>query len=188
MHPLANIGRYFEEFIHALARGGAVVWKVLVPLHPSPGRARRGQDMLEFALVFPILVLFLFGVVDMARVFHALISVSNAAREGARYGVTYGMSRTGGIYTPNTAAITTRTRAELSIAGVSPANSHVRVSCSEAVAAPNSATCLFNSNTPSCTQSGKLSVAVSYQFDFIIDGIIPGASLCLWRDAEMMIP
>jgi Flp pilus assembly protein TadG len=170
-----------------MARGGAAVSRRIKSLHPSLLQFKRGQELVEFALIFPVLVLFLFGVVDMARVFHALISISNAAREGARYAVTYGMDRTLEVYTPDLTAITSRTRDELSIAGVSTDNSKVRVSCSESVSAPNES-CQFSANTPSCTKYGKLSVAVAYQFDFIISGIIPGASLCLWRDVEMMIP
>jgi Flp pilus assembly protein TadG len=34
-------------------------------------------------------MLLLFGVIDFGRIFHVLIAISNAAREGARYGVMF---------------------------------------------------------------------------------------------------
>jgi len=46
-------------------------------------RARRGQALLEFALVLPIFLVFLAAVLDLGRVFYANISLTNAAREGA---------------------------------------------------------------------------------------------------------
>jgi Flp pilus assembly protein TadG len=44
----------------------------------------RGQTLVEFALVIPLFVLLLFGIVDFGRAVLAYNSISNAAREGAR--------------------------------------------------------------------------------------------------------
>ena len=74
-------------------------------LHPLRWRILRAQNLVEFALLFPVLMLLLFGVVDFGRIFHVLIAVSNAAREGARYGVIYGIERSGGVYTINESVI-----------------------------------------------------------------------------------
>ena len=50
-----------------------------------PDRRRtRGQSLVEFALVLPVFLLLLFGLVDGARYVFASNAVSNAAREGAR--------------------------------------------------------------------------------------------------------
>jgi hypothetical protein len=46
----------------------------------------QGQSLLEFALILPILILVLVGVFDLGRALFALITINNAAREGARYG------------------------------------------------------------------------------------------------------
>ena len=50
-------------------------------------RRRRGDAIVEFAILAPILVLILFGVLEMGRVVDAWLVVHNAAREGARAGV-----------------------------------------------------------------------------------------------------
>lgn len=50
-------------------------------------RVRRGEQgavAVEFALLLPVLVLLVFGIIDFGRVFNAQISVTQAAREGAR--------------------------------------------------------------------------------------------------------
>mgnify|MGYP001237523197 CR=1 FL=1 len=44
-----------------------------------------GQSIIEFALVFPILLLLIFGAMDIGRLFYYKIVLTNAAREGANY-------------------------------------------------------------------------------------------------------
>lgn len=44
--------------------------------------------MLEFALVLPVLLLLIFGIIEFARAFQAWLVISNAARFGVRYAVT----------------------------------------------------------------------------------------------------
>lgn len=45
----------------------------------------RGQSLIEFALILPVLVLIIYGVFDLGRAFYAVITIANASREGARY-------------------------------------------------------------------------------------------------------
>jgi Flp pilus assembly protein TadG len=47
-------------------------------------RARRGQSLVEFALVLPIFMLLLFGLIDMGRYVYLNSTLSQAAREAAR--------------------------------------------------------------------------------------------------------
>ena len=46
----------------------------------------RGQSVVEFALVLPILLLLLAATIDFGRLFYAYVAVENAAKEGALYG------------------------------------------------------------------------------------------------------
>ena len=52
---------------------------------------QRGAAALEFAIVLPVLILLLVGVVDFGMVMGAQAQVSNAAREGARAGALTGL-------------------------------------------------------------------------------------------------
>jgi Flp pilus assembly protein TadG len=56
----------------------------------SSRRARTGQNLVEFALVTPLLFLFLFGVIEFGWAFYVYSELTNAAREGARYAAVHG--------------------------------------------------------------------------------------------------
>ena len=45
-----------------------------------------GQSLIELALILPVLMFILVGIVDFGRVFNAYIIITNVVREGARYG------------------------------------------------------------------------------------------------------
>ena len=47
-------------------------------------KSERGAAMIEMALMLPLLLLVLTGLIDFGRLFMAEIMVTNAAREGAR--------------------------------------------------------------------------------------------------------
>lgn len=49
-------------------------------------RGSRGQGMVEFALVFPFLLLLLFGIFEFGRIMFAYSAAIAASREAARYG------------------------------------------------------------------------------------------------------
>lgn len=55
-----------------------------------------GQDLVEFALILPLLLLLLLGIAEFSLVIFSYDTLSNAAREGARFGVVH-PTDTGGI-------------------------------------------------------------------------------------------
>ena len=50
-------------------------------------RHEGGQSLVEFALVLPILLALLCGIIDFGWLYYNQITLNNAAREGARYAV-----------------------------------------------------------------------------------------------------
>jgi Flp pilus assembly protein TadG len=52
----------------------------------------RGQALVEFALVVPILAVLLMGTLEVGRMMSAYVLISNGAREGARLGAVQGTS------------------------------------------------------------------------------------------------
>ena len=50
-------------------------------------RSERGAELIEFALVFPLLLLLVLGMVDFGFLFQRYEVLTNAAREGARMAV-----------------------------------------------------------------------------------------------------
>jgi len=62
----------------------------VLPRRKRVGRSERGQSLLEFALVVPIFLILVFGIIDFGLGLRAWISITNAAREGARVGAVRG--------------------------------------------------------------------------------------------------
>ena len=53
----------------------------------------KGAELIEFALVFPLLLLVMFGIMDFGLLFQRYETVTNAAREGARVAVLPGYAQ-----------------------------------------------------------------------------------------------
>ena len=58
------------------ARRGITIWK-----------DERGQALAEFALVLPLILFFIAGIIEFGRAWNIKQAVTDAAREGARYAV-----------------------------------------------------------------------------------------------------
>lgn len=48
-------------------------------------RANRGQGLVELALIFMVIIVILFGIIDGGRAFITTLTLENAAAEGAAY-------------------------------------------------------------------------------------------------------
>ena len=59
----------------------------------------QGQSAVEIALLLPLLLMLVFGIIISGFMFYAYIQVSNATREGARAGSLYRMTRFDTNYT-----------------------------------------------------------------------------------------
>jgi Flp pilus assembly protein TadG len=87
-----------------------------------PGR--RGQSLVEFALIFPILMFALLMLFDFGRVVFALNSITNNARDGARLGSVSAQGLTPEDYEARFKAI--RKAAKSAPAGVTIADADIR--------------------------------------------------------------
>jgi Flp pilus assembly protein TadG len=74
---------------------------------------RRGQALAEFALVLPLVLLFIAGVVEMGRAWNIKQVVTDAAREGARLTVVQDED------IPDLAAVQAKIEERLALGGVS---------------------------------------------------------------------
>ena len=56
------------------------------------GIRRKGQGLVEFALILPVLIILLMGVVDLGRTYYVYVAITDAAREGVAYGAPHASS------------------------------------------------------------------------------------------------
>jgi Flp pilus assembly protein TadG len=57
---------------------------VRLPARRGRANSDRGAAAVEFALLLPLLLLIVFGIIDFGRAINAQITITQAAREGAR--------------------------------------------------------------------------------------------------------
>ena len=127
----------------------------------------RGQELVEFAVMVPFLLIVLIGVVDLGRVFHASITIANASRAGARYANSYGFEDNGGI-TLNNADIALKAQTEAQNSGITLA--------SVVPACPGG-----------CVRGGPVVVTVTHDFQFLFNTFL-GSGITLSHSSEMKIP
>jgi hypothetical protein len=125
-------------------------------------KGSRGQELMEFAIVLPLLLLVVFGIMDLGRLFHALITITNAAREGARYGT---------IFPEDDAGIRSIACREAQGSGI--------------VLNPSDVDPRFPQGLG---PQRPIRVKVTYHFQLFISGILPSSQITLTRYAEMMVP
>ena len=113
-------------------------------------RSERGAELIEFAIVVPILLLLISGIVDFGMMFRTYEAVTNAAREGARVGV---------------------------LPGYAPADVQARVNAYLGAAGLTGMRTINVANVPVATGAGTFtarSVTVTYTYQFVVlGGIAP---------------
>ena len=115
---------------------------------PFRGRGRldeRGAAAVEFALVLPILLVIVFGIVNYGMLFAAQLGLSSAARDAARAGVVQQSSGSG----MTCQQIATQARGDVTALGVSPDAVAVSVSTSPDLGA----TCTLSAGSTTVTGS-----------------------------------
>ena len=108
----------------------------------------KGQNLVEFALVVPLLLLLVIGIAEFGRAWMAKNILTGAAREAVRVAA---VKAPGGGW--NGSAATTRANTILSSAGLTSATATV-------VDAPG--------------EYGAVTVTVNYNFPVVLVGFIPG--------------
>jgi Flp pilus assembly protein TadG len=142
-------------------------------------RAKQGQSLVEFALVLPILLLILLGVVDLGRVYYAYVTLTNASREGARFGATYGWT------TPTTTQSAIRNRTKNESANVLKlADSNIIVECSATDTPPFIYTW---TNCSSVNPGYAVRVTVNYTFTLYSLSLVGVKDLGLSNNTSMAI-
>jgi hypothetical protein len=113
----------------------------------------QGQSLVEFALILPVLVLLVFGTIDIGLGFKTYIALTNASREGVRW-ITLKPSDLAGA----------QSRIGQEVA-------HIGLSYSDI--STNGNTVTFSPNKSKYTAGEDVKVTIVYQYK-LLSGIIPG--------------
>ena len=130
-----------------------------------------GQGLVEFALILPVLILIFFGALDLGRAFHALIVITNAAREGARYGTLHADYTINNFNNIRSAAVN-----EAVNSGIVLNSSQVQVTCVN-----------VDIVVGKCDRGEPITVTVQYNF-YLVLGALFSNPIQFNRSVEMMVP
>jgi len=138
-------------------------------------KAASGQGLVEFALVLPVLLLLIIGVLDFGAAFFVKVELENSAREGANYMVYNAASvRTGGF-----GAIQTAVQIEGENSGITIPTGNIDVKCINAAGTAVTAA--------NCASGFTIVVNARYTMPLAVDIFLNGP-LQLVGDARMMVP
>lgn len=135
---------------------------------------QKGQALVEFALLLPLLVLLIFGVLELGRAFQTKIVLENAAREGV-HNLIYDAKDPANDF-PNTIAAVI---AESQNSGVTITSADITVQCLTAG--------VVNSPANSCPPGSTAEVIVVNDFQVSIIEIFAGP-IQISSNARMLIP
>ena len=130
-------------------------------------RGSKGQDLLEFALVLPLLMLIVFGVLDLGRMFHAGITITNSARVGARYAARNRDASNG--------LIELATIDEAKNTGIELTTDQITIYCPYPT-----------EKSGFCNPGDSIRIAITYDFDLILSGFLNLPPITLDRYIEMV--
>jgi Flp pilus assembly protein TadG len=131
-------------------------------------RTEEGAAMIEFALVLPILLMLVFGIINFGFALYNKEVITNASREGARYGIIIGDPR------PSATQITNVVTSYLTNVGWDASQATINV-------------------TPAAGATGgasgsDLTVRVDYPYTFLVlPGLIPGFSSSITLSAQTLM-
>ena len=84
---VCHVARIRGACDEAHSPAGAAPWASPAGAAPWASKRRRGQALVEFALGMPLIILLTLAVIDLARGVYTYNTLSNCAREGARFGI-----------------------------------------------------------------------------------------------------
>lgn len=145
-------------------------------------QGERGSTLVEFALVFILLMTMLLGIAGFGHALYAYHFVSNVAREATRWAIVNGSTcaSDGSCAAPATPSDIDAYVKSLAPPGITPAN--ITTTVTYPVVAGQPIVCATTNNAPGCT----VDVQVSYPFTFIFP-LLPTNPITMSSSSEMVI-
>ena len=157
---------------------------------------RRGQALVEFAVIIPLFLALLMGVMDFGRVIWATTSLASAAREAARYAIVHGGSPTDTCPVGNPGPESQTVVASASCPYPAPSvQSIVDVATKAAMAGGSGITvtvcygtgCTGNTNTGTNARGQSVTVVVTSTVNLVTPGLLGMSSFSLSGSSTMLV-
>jgi Flp pilus assembly protein TadG len=130
-------------------------------------RTDDGAAMIEFALVLPILLLLVFGIIEFGFALYNKEVITNASREGARYGIIIGDPRPTTTQIQN---VVTTYLSKMPLVGWNASKATVGVTGAQGAS------------------GSDLTVTVNYQYSFLVlQNLIPGFNKSITLNAQTLM-
>ncbi|WP_321786691.1 TadE family protein [Paraburkholderia sp. J94] len=131
-------------------------------------RGQRGSAIVEFALVLPLLLILLFGIVELGFVLYDKTVITSASRAAVRQGVAFGETSTGTPYYMAPATVS-----QIATGGLTTMLINFNTSNQPSVTLSSCTAANSCTTGAGCSAGNSLTVTVSYTFQ----GLLLGAAL-----------
>ena len=122
-------------------------------------REQRGVELVEAALVLPLLLMLLIGMVWMGRAYNVYETITRAAREGARFAVAPSCATCGNTF-PSDSEVVSVVNAALSASVIDPASVNPAITITRNQ--------VLNPSDPSTVRVSGVVVSFGYPFQFVL--------------------
>jgi Flp pilus assembly protein TadG len=137
-------------------------------MRTSSNNSQSAQGMVEFALVLPILLLLILGVIAVGHLFFTYSFVLSSSREAARYGAAVGTTTGGKIYYQDCDGIRAAAERVGGVAGVKASNVTVNYDKGPDTAAASAGNCPIGGTGPNVNLGDRIYVQVTLPYKPIV--------------------
>jgi Flp pilus assembly protein TadG len=151
-------------------------------------RGERGQALIEIGLCSALLMMLVFGSIELSLALYSYHFVSAAAREGIRYAIVRGATCTDADCPATPATIQTYVRG-LGYPGINPNALTVTATCGANPAPPGTPTltaCAATGSTPNYLAGNLVQVLVSYQYPLVLP-FVRTTTITMTSTSQMVI-
>lgn len=157
-------------------------------------KSDEGSSLVEFALIFVVMITMFFGIIDFCRAAYSYHFVSNAAREATRWAAVNGASCSGDGSCNGTAPMNNGTATEADIqtyvTNLTPSgidSTKITTTATWPVQANGPTICSTTAKAPGCTVQVKVTYAFSFIFPLVYKVFSSNGTLTLSSTSEMIV-
>ena len=144
-------------------------------INPEKRKCEKGAELIEVSFVILLFVTLMMGVFEFGRAYNIYQTITNAAREGARFAVA--PQRGGTINYPNNSEVSSVVTGFMQSSNLDPATATVNIQLNNQNVDPSCSPCSAGGGCACGTR-----ISISYPFSFLFYGEINISTTVLMRN------